>query len=32
MTAQEKLRELGLELPPVAAPVGAYVPAVRQAH
>ena len=29
MTTLEKLRELGLELPPVAAPVGAYVPAVR---
>lgn len=29
MTASERLRELGLELPPVATPVAAYVPAVR---
>lgn len=29
MTTLEKLRELGLELPPVAEPVGAYVPAAR---
>lgn len=29
MTASERLRELGLELPPVAKPVAAYVPAVR---
>ena len=28
MSIQEKLTELGLELPPVAAPAGAYVPAV----
>lgn len=27
--AEEKLREMGLELPPVAAPVAAYVPGVR---
>jgi enamine deaminase RidA (YjgF/YER057c/UK114 family) len=29
MKIAEKLRELGYELPEVAAPVGAYVPAVR---
>lgn len=29
MGAKERLVELGLELPPVAAPVAAYVPAVR---
>ena len=29
MTALERLAELGLTLPPVAAPVAAYVPAVR---
>lgn len=29
MTPEERLAELGLELPPVAAPVAAYVPAVR---
>jgi enamine deaminase RidA (YjgF/YER057c/UK114 family) len=29
MKLTEKLQELGLELPEVAAPVGAYVPAVR---
>ncbi|MBS4007310.1 MAG: RidA family protein [Clostridium sp.] len=29
MSILVKLRELGLELPPVAQPVGAYVPAVR---
>ena len=29
MTARTRLAELGLELPPVAAPVAAYVPAVR---
>ena len=29
MTATERLAELGLTLPPVAPPVGAYVPAVR---
>ena len=29
MGARERLAELGLELPPVAAPVAAYVPAVR---
>lgn len=28
MSIQEKLKALGLELPPVAAPAGAYVPAV----
>jgi enamine deaminase RidA (YjgF/YER057c/UK114 family) len=28
-TAQERLAELGLSLPPVTAPVAAYVPAVR---
>ena len=29
MTPEERLAELGLGLPPVAAPVAAYVPAVR---
>ncbi len=29
MSASDKLRELGLTLPPAAAPVGAYVPTVR---
>lgn len=29
MTPEEKLRALGLELPPAPKPVGAYVPAVR---
>lgn len=29
MTATERLAELGLTLPPVAAPLAAYVPAVR---
>lgn len=29
MSAEKKLRELGLALPPAAAPVGAYSPAVR---
>ena len=29
MTILEKIRELGLELPAIAAPVGAYVPAIR---
>lgn len=29
MTASTRLAELGIELPPVAAPVAAYVPAVR---
>lgn len=29
MTASERLAELGIELPPVAAPVAAYVPATR---
>ena len=29
MTPQERLRELGLELPAAPEPVGAYVPAVR---
>jgi enamine deaminase RidA (YjgF/YER057c/UK114 family) len=29
MSAKERLAELGLELPPVVAPVAAYVPAVR---
>jgi len=29
MTPEDRLRELGLELPPAPAPVGAYVPAVR---
>lgn len=28
-TPEERIAELGLELPPVAAPVAAYVPAVR---
>ena len=30
MTVARRLADLGLELPPVAAPVAAYVPAVRQ--
>jgi enamine deaminase RidA (YjgF/YER057c/UK114 family) len=30
VTVAEHLAELGLQLPPVAAPVAAYVPAVRQ--
>jgi len=30
VTVAERLAELGLELPPVAAPVAAYVPAVRE--
>jgi enamine deaminase RidA (YjgF/YER057c/UK114 family) len=29
MTPNERLRDLGLELPPAPKPVGAYVPAVR---
>lgn len=29
MSASERLAELGIDLPPVAAPVAAYVPAVR---
>ncbi len=29
MTPEEKLQELGLELPPAPEPVGAYVPCVR---
>jgi len=29
MTPDERLRDLGLELPPAPKPVGAYVPAVR---
>ena len=29
MSVTERLAELGLELPPVVSPVGAYVPAVR---
>jgi enamine deaminase RidA (YjgF/YER057c/UK114 family) len=29
MSTSERLRELGLELPPVPSPAGAYVPAVR---
>lgn len=29
MSARERLRELGIELPEVARPAGAYVPAVR---
>ena len=32
MTAKETLAELGLSLPPVAAPVAAYVPAVRSGN
>jgi enamine deaminase RidA (YjgF/YER057c/UK114 family) len=32
MGAKERLIELGLELPPVAAPVAAYVPAVRSGN
>ena len=29
MTPEQKLQSLGIELPPTASPVGAYVPAVR---
>ncbi len=29
MTPEEKLREMGLELPPAPDPVGVYIPAVR---
>lgn len=29
MTPEQKLQSLGIELPPTAGPVGAYVPAVR---
>ena len=29
MSASQRLAELGIELPPVAAPVGSYVPALR---
>jgi enamine deaminase RidA (YjgF/YER057c/UK114 family) len=29
MTATQRLRDLGIELPPVATPAGAYLPAVR---
>ncbi|MBC8092767.1 MAG: RidA family protein, partial [Pseudonocardia sp.] len=32
MTATERLRELGIELPEVAAPAGAYVPARRSGN
>lgn len=32
MSAKERLAELGLELPPVVAPVAAYVPAVRSGN
>lgn len=32
MSALKRLAELGLELPPVAAPVAAYVPAVRSGN
>lgn len=32
MAVEDKLRELGLELPEAAAPVGAYVPTVRTGH
>jgi enamine deaminase RidA (YjgF/YER057c/UK114 family) len=32
MGAKERLVELGLELPPVAAPLAAYVPAVRSGN
>ncbi|HWE88387.1 MAG TPA: RidA family protein [Pseudonocardiaceae bacterium] len=32
MSAQDRLAELGIELPPVAAPAGAYVPAVRSGN
>ena len=32
MTPEEKLRELGLELPPAPKPVGAYVSAVRSGN
>jgi len=32
MNPEKRLTELGLELPPAAAPVGAYVPAVRSGN
>ena len=32
MTPEEKLRALGLELPPAPKPVGSYVPAVRSGN
>jgi enamine deaminase RidA (YjgF/YER057c/UK114 family) len=32
MNPEKKLTELGLELPPTAAPVGAYLPAVRSGN
>jgi enamine deaminase RidA (YjgF/YER057c/UK114 family) len=32
MTPEDRLHELGLELPPAPRPVGAYVPAVRTGH
>jgi enamine deaminase RidA (YjgF/YER057c/UK114 family) len=32
MTPEEKLAELGLAVPEVAAPVAAYIPAVRSGH
>jgi len=32
MSARERLAELGLELPPVAPPVAAYVPAIRSGN
>ncbi len=31
-SAEQKIRELGIELPAVAAPLGAYVPAVRSGN
>lgn len=32
MSATERLKELGIELPPVAKPAGAYVPALRNGN
>jgi len=32
MSAHQRLKELGLQLPPVASPVAAYVPAVRSGN
>jgi enamine deaminase RidA (YjgF/YER057c/UK114 family) len=32
MSITQKLEQMGLELPPVPSPVGAYVPAIRSGH
>ncbi|CAA9405717.1 MAG: RidA/YER057c/UK114 superfamily, group 1 [uncultured Rubrobacteraceae bacterium] len=32
MTPSNRLKELGLELPPVASPAGSYIPATRTGH